>query len=66
MCSIFLPVQGDVLFLPVFARLDGLKLLEWTTQPPPEFPVFSGGNSLFKMAEISGVPGGGIAPAGTE
>ena len=49
MCSIFLPVPNDFMFLAAWARLDGTRLLEWTTQPPAEFPLVDSGNSLAKM-----------------
>jgi len=44
--EIFLPIAGDVMCLSAFARIEGNRLLEWTTQAPSCFPVFDSSNPL--------------------
>lgn len=53
--EILLPIPGDLMVLTAFARIEGNRLLEWTTQPPVCFPVFSPPpNSLESIAETNG------------
>ena len=45
--------------------MDGSRLVDWTTQAPPEFAGGGEGNSFAKMAATSSVPTGAVVPGAT-
>jgi hypothetical protein len=53
----------DTMLLPVFAKIDGERLIELTTHEPG---CFCSGNSFLSIPETSNVPAGGLCPSGIE